>query len=65
MRIVTPAGRLRVEVVDGSGQVPMPRHAVPDQDESGRGMLLVAGLSDRWGVDPGFGGKCVWFELDR
>jgi anti-sigma regulatory factor (Ser/Thr protein kinase) len=64
LRVATSPGRLRIEVVDGSGQVPLPRHAIPDQDESGRGMVLVAGLSDRWGAEPGFGGKCVWFELD-
>jgi anti-sigma regulatory factor (Ser/Thr protein kinase) len=64
VRVATMRDRVRVEVVDGSGQVPLPRHAIPDQDESGRGMLLVAGLSDRWGTEPGFGGKYVWFELD-
>lgn len=59
---------VRIAVEDGSapgGQVQV-RH-VDDTCESGRGMLLVEGLSDRWGVDPlaGHGGKAVWAELDR
>jgi hypothetical protein len=31
--------------------------------ESGRGLLLVAALADRWGVEPyPPGGKAVWAE---
>jgi anti-sigma regulatory factor (Ser/Thr protein kinase) len=30
---------------------------------SGRGLWLVAKLSDRWGIDNGSGSR-VWFELD-
>jgi hypothetical protein len=29
----------------------------------GRGMRLVAGIADRWGVEPHSGGKRVWFDL--
>lgn len=58
---------VRIAVEDGSapsGQVQV-QH-VDDTCESGRGMLLVEGLSDRWGVDrvPDHG-KAVWAELDR
>ncbi|MFD4857271.1 ATP-binding protein [Streptomyces atratus] len=40
--------------------------AVPDDDcESGRGLLIVEVLADRWGASPGpFPRKAVWAELD-
>ncbi|RRR71459.1 ATP-binding protein, partial [Streptomyces sp. RP5T] len=41
---------------------PRERVADPD-DESGRGLLLVAHAADRWGTRPGTAGKTVWFEL--
>jgi len=34
----------------------------PADDESGRGLLLVEALADRWGVEPRSPGKCVWAE---
>jgi len=30
---------------------------------TGRGLMLISAASDRWGVEPGVGGKAVWFEL--
>ena len=33
-------------------------------DPSGRGLVLVAKMAQRWGVEPG-GGATVWFELPR
>jgi anti-sigma regulatory factor (Ser/Thr protein kinase) len=56
---------LRVEVSDaGDSALPVPREAGPD-DESGRGLALVAALASRWGAYPRrYGiGKTVWFEL--
>jgi anti-sigma regulatory factor (Ser/Thr protein kinase) len=45
---------------------PYPRKAEAD-DESGRGLLMIQGLADNWGVTwiggPAPIGKCVWFEL--
>jgi anti-sigma regulatory factor (Ser/Thr protein kinase) len=36
----------------------------PDLDaESGRGLMIVASLADRWGIDPGPEGNTVWFAL--
>jgi hypothetical protein len=32
------------------------------EDESGRGLLIVAAESSRWGAEPG--PTSVWFELD-
>ncbi|WP_189327549.1 ATP-binding protein, partial [Streptomyces flaveus] len=35
----------------------------PD-DESGRGLLLIAALADRWGTEPyAPSGKTVWAEV--
>ncbi|MFE5815167.1 ATP-binding protein [Streptomyces sp. NPDC056479] len=56
-------GGVRVEVADGCGRMP----ALPAQsrldDESGRGLVLVDAVADKWGVDGRGGeGKTVWFE---
>lgn len=60
---------LRIEVSDARAEFlpPEPGSApVPDADrESGRGLLIVEALADRWGVSPGpFPCKTVWAELD-
>jgi anti-sigma regulatory factor (Ser/Thr protein kinase) len=56
---------LRIEVTDTRGD-DLPRHPAPAPDaESGRGLLLVEALADRWGVQPGPAPrKTVWAELD-
>lgn len=58
-------GTLRIEVTDTRGDR-HPRLAPTDQDaESGRGLLLVDALADRWGVAPGpHPRKTVWAELN-
>jgi anti-sigma regulatory factor (Ser/Thr protein kinase) len=53
---------LQVRVRDGSPYRPAPREA-GDEDESGRGLALVAEMSDDWGVDPEPDGKHVWFVI--
>lgn len=55
---------LRVAVEDADNTLPAPREAGPD-DEGGRGLALVAAISDDWGARPRqYGiGKTVWFEL--
>lgn len=54
--------RLRVEVRDHG--VGMPELLDPGADEvSGRGLLIVDRLADRWGIDQFLPGKIVWFEL--
>ncbi|CAK7281276.1 putative regulatory protein [Streptomyces misionensis JCM 4497] len=65
VRLVRPAGgddSLLVEVSDPLPDPPREREARPE-DESGRGLQLLAGSSRRWGTRPGAGGKTVWFEL--
>ncbi|MFD5872907.1 MULTISPECIES: ATP-binding protein [unclassified Streptomyces] len=60
---------LRIEVTDARGErlPPVPGTVdLPAYDaESGRGLLIVGALADRWGVDPGpVPRKTVWAELD-
>jgi serine phosphatase RsbU (regulator of sigma subunit)/anti-sigma regulatory factor (Ser/Thr protein kinase) len=58
-----PAG-VRVRVFDdGDAKVPTPRHRVPPDAPTGRGLLIVDNLADRWGVEATDAGKQVWFEL--
>ncbi|WP_206320086.1 ATP-binding protein [Streptomyces zingiberis] len=53
---------LMVEVSDPLPDPPLARTAAPE-DEGGRGLQLVAGVSHRWGARRGKTGKTVWFEL--
>lgn len=53
---------VRIEVFDAGPAMPVVRH--PDvRTLNGRGLLLVAAFSVRWGVAPGRGGKTVWAEF--
>lgn len=55
-------GKVRVEARDsGTGQ-PTPRTPEPSEP-SGRGLLIIEAMSERWGVIAGAGGKTVWFEV--
>ncbi|MFE2093724.1 SpoIIE family protein phosphatase [Streptomyces sp. NPDC059460] len=47
------------EVSDGSLTMPRVRHA-SETDEGGRGLQLVAALSQRWGTRYTATGKCIW-----
>ncbi|MEU9333922.1 ATP-binding protein [Streptomyces sp. NPDC048290] len=55
---------LRMEVTDTQGHL-MPHLAPPEDDsESGRGLLIVEALADRWGASVGARPrKTVWAEL--
>jgi anti-sigma regulatory factor (Ser/Thr protein kinase) len=56
---------LRVTVADRSCALPRPR-TTGGAEESGRGLAIVAALTDNWGIappDPGTTGKKVWFSL--
>ena len=55
---------LRVELHDsGDGEV-RPADGLPGaDDEGGRGLLLVAALADKWGVEERNPGKTVWCEF--
>ncbi|WP_338896551.1 ATP-binding protein [Streptomyces sp. TG1A-60] len=59
---------LRIEVTDTRGErLPRAQHPSPDaesESESGRGLLLVEELADRWGTAPGRPPrKTVWAEV--
>ncbi|WP_328388471.1 ATP-binding protein [Streptomyces sp. NBC_00400] len=57
-------GTVRIGVVDKS-KAP-PRHRPPgNEDDSGRGLVLLAGLTAAWGTDRLPWGKRVWGELHR
>ena len=56
---------LRMEVTDTSHRMPLPpvTDVHPDAT-SGRGLMLVEALADRWGVQSAGLGKRVWAEID-
>ncbi|TDC56254.1 ATP-binding protein [Actinomadura sp. KC345] len=66
--VLMSSDRLRVEIRDDGGSQGSP--AIPARssawDETGRGLLLVSRLADRWGVLRGEDGQhTVWFEVVR
>ena len=55
---------LRIEVTDTRGDHMPELHKPTSDDESGRGLLLVEALADRWGVtEDRCPRKTVWAEL--
>lgn len=59
----TAEAGVRVEVADGAPELPRVTADLPLEGESGRGLLLLDAVADKWGVGgrPGEG-KTVWFE---
>ena len=55
--------RVRVEVHDGSPQLPVRKH-YSNMSGTGRGLLLVESMASEWGSERTPVGKLVWFELD-
>ncbi|AYN42777.1 MEKHLA domain-containing protein [Streptomyces dangxiongensis] len=62
LRLCRTATDLTVEVSDHSPHLPQPRLAAEDE-QSGRGLLLVRTLAQSWGVRPTDEGKTTWFTL--
>ncbi|QHC20143.1 ATP-binding SpoIIE family protein phosphatase [Streptomyces sp. GS7] len=54
--------RIRVDVADGSDELPH-RRRPGELASSGRGLVLMELLAGAWGVDPRGDGKSTWFEL--
>ncbi|WP_443064401.1 ATP-binding protein [Streptomyces sp. NBC_00562] len=66
LRLSAEGATLRVEITDSRGES-IPALAKPPSDlDGGRGLLLVAALTDRWGWYPCVDGpgKTVWAVLD-
>lgn len=62
--VTAEAGGVRVEVHDGSPQLPIRKH-YSTMSGTGRGLLLVDRMASQWGAErTEGGGKMVWFELD-
>jgi PAS domain S-box-containing protein len=62
LRLIRDA-RLTCEVADASSTAPRLRHA-RSTDEGGRGLFLVAQLTDRWGARYTADGKIIWAEQE-
>jgi anti-sigma regulatory factor (Ser/Thr protein kinase) len=65
LTLTATAETLRVEVIDARPErLPTPHHRASAEEESGRGLTLVAALATRWGVIPGPAPcKTIWAEL--
>ena len=68
LTIACDAAWLRVDVHDGSGDLPMLDTGLIDEGlaeaETGRGLLLVTSLSAEWGFYRTPAGKAVYFTLE-
>jgi anti-sigma regulatory factor (Ser/Thr protein kinase) len=62
LAITCSYGQLRVDVHDTSPSLPVLVEA-PADAETGRGLMLVATLSDTWGIYRTPAGKAVYFTL--
>lgn len=64
VRLLTDGVRLLIEVWDQAPGTPVLRK-VTGNEESGRGLMLVDAIADKWGWTPADGqpGKVVWAEL--
>ncbi|MFE9439685.1 ATP-binding protein [Streptomyces sp. NPDC006602] len=56
-------GRVRVEVTDPDPHASLIARHPGEDDESGRGLLLLDAIARRWGVWLTPAGKTVWCEL--
>lgn len=62
LELIRQADRLRISLADGSAIRPVVAE-LNETEPRGRGMHIVAGLTDRWGADEHRGGKRVWAEF--
>lgn len=61
--VIQSGPKLKVKVYDASSNLG-PRAEPAEDAESGRGLVIVDALSDRWGATASAYGKCLWAELD-
>jgi anti-sigma regulatory factor (Ser/Thr protein kinase) len=67
VRVWPNADVVRLEVTDNGRAHPCANLDPTQDEENGRGLLIVDVLTSRWGVapaDPG-PGKTLWFEIDQ
>lgn len=62
MTVAIDGTRVRVEVLDADPSLPVRRRRSLEAS-TGRGLLLLDDLTERWGTTPQGDGKVVWFEL--
>ncbi len=62
LRIRKQREHLLLEVRDSGTGVPSIQRSLPDE-VSGRGLLIVSRLAERWGIRPGPAGKTVWAQF--
>jgi anti-sigma regulatory factor (Ser/Thr protein kinase) len=62
LEVLLHEGTVTIRVSDGSALRPMMRAASED-DSTGRGLMIVEALSQRWGYEDHEGGKQVWAEI--
>lgn len=55
-------GSMHVAVEDACPAEPVLLEAPPEADR-GRGLAIIDGLAEAWGVDRRGGGKSVWFQV--
>lgn len=67
VRLSWREAQFRVAVVDASPAMPRVGLDTPSDHTTGRGLLLIDGLADEWGMELVTGGKSVWcvLRLDR
>ncbi|MFE5395173.1 ATP-binding protein [Streptomyces sp. NPDC056568] len=63
LRLTRARDRVRLEVTDLAPHARLAPGRAGDDDESGQGLLLLAAVALRWGVEQGRCGKTVWCEV--
>lgn len=65
LKLVRLDGQVRVEVSDTRDEARRILRAAGEGEETGRGLLIVGALAERWGVTPRTGApsKTVWAVL--
>jgi anti-sigma regulatory factor (Ser/Thr protein kinase) len=55
--------RIEVRVTDGGADTTPAERRVGSDSPDGRGLMIVAALSERWGIDRDGPGQCVWARV--